>query len=192
MYQELEVEDVTAPVSQEWLELLQTVVLSVFKTLNVHNNNPVETSNVWIHVQGCVEEMPIAKSEIILHSVFVILDSLEIHFQAVRGQQQRDQLKLSNLATHHLVEGMLNVLKMEMLQLASVLGIILAILTLNVNLNVSQILSVQQTKPVSTNTVKTLAQEFVDSMRNVMWPTMFLTANVSQDSLEMLSQIVKE
>ena len=167
MYQELEVEDVTAPVSQEWLELLQTVVLSVFKTLNVHNNNPVETSNVWIHVQGCVEEMPIAKSEIILHSVFVILDSLEIHFQAVRGQQQRDQLKLSNLATHHLVEGMLNVLKMEMLQLASVLGIILAILTLNVNLNVSQILSVQQTKPVSTNTVKTLAQEFVDSMLNV-------------------------
>ena len=160
--------------------------------MTVHNNNPVETNNVWIRVLGCVEEMLIAKSEITLHSVFVILDLLEIHFEAVRGQQLKDQLKLSNLATHHLVEGMPNVLKMEMQQLASVLGIILAILILNVNLNVSQILSVQLTKPVSTNTAKTLAQEFVDSMLNVMLPTMFLTANVSQDSLEMLSQIVKE
>ena len=116
--------------------------------MTVHSNNPAETSNVWIHVLGCVEEMLIAKSEITLHFVFVILDTLEIHFLAVRGQLLKDQLKSSNHATHHLVEEMLNVLKMAMLLLASALGTILAIPTLNVNLNVSQILSVQQTKPV--------------------------------------------
>ena len=114
----------------------------------VHNNNPAETKNVWIHVPACVEEMLIAKSEITLHSVFVILVTLEIPFRGVRGQLLKDQLKSSNHATHHLVEEMLNVLKMAMLQLASALGTTLAIPTLNVNLNVSQILSVQLTKHV--------------------------------------------
>ena len=114
----------------------------------VHNNNPAETKNVWIHVLACVEEMLIAKSEITLHSVFVNLVTVEIHFLAVRGQLLKDQLKSSNHATHPLVEEMLNVLKMVMLQLASALGTTLAIPTLNVNLNVSQILSVQLTKHV--------------------------------------------
>ena len=116
--------------------------------MTVHNNNPAETRNVWIPVLACVEEMLIAKSEITLHSVFVNLVTLEIHFRAVRGQLLKDQLKSSNLATHHLVEEMLNVLKMAMLQLASALETTSAIPTLNVNLNVSQIQSVQLTKHV--------------------------------------------
>ena len=141
-------------------------------------------------VLDSVEEMQIVKLEITYLSAFVMPALLEIHFQVVRGQL-KDQLKLSNRATLLLAEEMRNVLKMAMQQLVSVLKIILEILTLNVNQNVSQMLSVQLTRPASTNTAEILVLEYVDSILNVMSPTMFQTANVSMDSLEMLSQIVR-
>ena len=166
---------------------------NVSSTLTVLLRLHASTENVKILALVSVEEMHIAKSEIMSQYVSVIKDSLGTHSQAATDQQQphQDQKSLTP-ADQVPVASMLSAEKEMELLLAPVFQVSLEIHILNANQSAQLIQNAPVTRPVSIRNVLTLVQEFVEPMLLVQFRITILLAPVTQDILETHSDTAQE